>query len=128
MGKNLSKNYSHKGTEARRKARNYQIVPNTLCLCASVRNYLSSIFPIFYGVIIFCFIIMGCVRQKEAIPRIVLAEDITLPVVTGLAWLSAEDSPGGDRFVSVTEDGLARVWEVFTGRQLYISKDLSQRH
>lgn len=62
-------------------------------------------------------LVTGCVRPKE-IPRVVPAEGLVLPAVSALAWLGTEDSPGGPRFVSVSEDGIVREWEALSGRLL----------
>ena len=54
----------------------------------------------------------GCKGSKET-PRIVPREGLTLPAIKSLAWLGGEDTPGC--FVSVSEDGAARVWDIYSG-------------
>ena len=61
-----------------------------------------------------------CSGPKKEIPRIQLAEGTSLPAVNALAWLVTEDSAACDRFVSFTEDGLARTWEISSGRMISV--------
>ena len=61
------------------------------------------------------FALAGCARGESETARIQLEEGLELPALISLAWLVDEDSQGGERFVSVTEDGLCRVWDVFSG-------------
>ena len=60
-----------------------------------------------------CLLAVGC--NKPGTPKIFLNEGITLPIVTALAWLDAEDSSGNERFVSAYEDGTLAVWDVCSG-------------
>ena len=57
-----------------------------------------------------------CARVKKESPRIVLEEGISLPPTSALAWLDETDSPdGAERFISVSSDGITRVWDMYSG-------------
>ena len=76
----------------------------------------AKIFPVLV-VILF---LSGCSVFKKEAPRIQLAEGTALPAVSALAWLSTGESSDSHRFVSFTEDGLARTWEIVSGRMISI--------
>ena len=70
------------------------------------------------------FSLTGCSRSKENFPLITPSEDVSLSPIKGLAWISAEDYQGTlnegylDKtlFISLTEDGLVRLWDLFSGQ------------
>ena len=74
----------------------------TACL-AHIAAYLLTGFAL-------CCAAAGCGRTKLSVPVISPGEGVSLPVISSLAWLSGEN-----RFVSVSEDGVSRIWDVFSG-------------
>ena len=73
---------------------------------------------ILLSITVLSFAVTGCAlprsgRSQESSVSISPAEGIALPAIRSMAWL--EDAPDGNLFVSVTEDGLARLWDIFSG-------------
>ena len=64
--------------------------------------------PTFFLVFLLC-LSAGCGREKHDV-RFVLAQGLVLPGITALAFES-----GTARFVSISEDGLTRVWDLYAG-------------
>jgi tetratricopeptide (TPR) repeat protein len=69
---------------------------------------------LFAALVFFCLFLSGCFFSGND-PRIVPEEGMVFPAVSALAF-----SPDGDRFALASDDGLIRVWEVYTGRQLSV--------
>ena len=55
-------------------------------------------------------VLVGCSGSKKGMPRIQPAEGHSLPAVSALAF-----SSDGRRFVSVSEDGFTREWDILAG-------------
>jgi len=78
------------------------------------------LFFILFGVMLFA---SSC-RAQNDVPDIVLADGSNIPAVSALAWIKTEgsfgceDSRGVKRFASLSNDGLIRIWDVFSGRML----------
>jgi len=68
-------------------------------------------FPAFLICITLCFALANC--KKADYLRVAPGNGIVLPAVTALAWLAAE--AGGEKFASISDDGLARVWDMYRG-------------
>jgi len=57
-------------------------------------------------------------RVKKEIPRVLPVPGTAFPEVTALAWSSPDGTPADDRFTAAYADGLIRVWDLFSGREL----------
>lgn len=58
----------------------------------------------------------NCGQKKEPFPLIVPVEGISLPEISGLAWLDSDAYPGGRSFVSVSSNGFISVWDMLNGQ------------
>ena len=57
-----------------------------------------------------CCAAAGCARSKASVPVIKPGEGASLPAIKTLDWLPEEN-----RFISVSEDGVTRIWDLFLG-------------
>jgi len=61
------------------------------------------------GLTVICLLVSGCVRPKEP-PRVLPIEGVFISGISALAFCDE-----GNSFVSVTEDGQRRLWDIFSG-------------
>ena len=71
---------------------------------------------------VFGWITASCSMTRESPIAVNLAEGVSLPAINALAWLSAVTGAGGENlhdensFVSVSQDGVVRIWNIFSGQ------------
>ena len=75
--------------------------------------------------------VKSCSPAEESAPSITLSEGVSLPPVKALAWLSSdisgeifgEDFSEGNCFISLSEDGSVRIWDLYSGLISIMGKD-----
>ena len=68
-----------------------------------------------------CCAFSNCVKAKHVL-HVTPGSGLDLPAVSALAWLAADDPSKGERFASLSADGVTRVWEINSGRLLSAAK------